>query len=152
MSCSWRVLPYWVTMFMCRSLCVSWKYNMAESFCGVLSLVPALFTLPDVCLVFAWLCELHKCVIFQLGGIWLQFSSVCVILLCPYWPSKTEKCVRVGIIHDDKVCLDVVNFLCMSAEPHGAALWYSSHHSLLIANKHYRRTFNYSCKDQFKST
>lgn len=33
------------------------KYNVAECSCGVLSLVPALFTLSDVCLFFKWLCE-----------------------------------------------------------------------------------------------
>lgn len=33
------------------------KYNAAECFCGVLTLVPALFTLSAVCLVFKCLCE-----------------------------------------------------------------------------------------------
>lgn len=123
MSCSWQNF-----LIESQCSCVSFalcelKYNAAECFCAVLSLVPALFTLPDVCLVFKWLCKLYKCIIFQLGDVWLQFSSVCVIIHVP--------CVRIGqrkqnwkellygvdTIHDDKASLDVVDFLCMSAEP-----------------------------------
>lgn len=125
MNCSWQNF-----LIDSQCSCVSFalcqlKYNAAECFCGVLSLVPALFTLTDVCLVFKWLCELHKCVIFQLGDVWLQFSSVCVSCVrIGQWKQKAKEnfCVQVEIIHDDKVSLDVVDFLCMSAEPQSCPL------------------------------